>query len=413
MKNNYIQTNTPMPEKDEEKQKGSALQHNEAISDYRLGKIYFDKSDLKTAELYFNRSISNWKYPDDINFTFKTLGFLVRIAAETLDEKKTENYILQSEIFLEKSKKWLSHSGELTSEFYYNSGIIFSYRGDLKNALEDFALAAKKAREENSPEVLAKSVYGLANTYFNLKELQLTLKYLDQLKSILEVLGKSYLLGTYHLLYGNVYSELNEYNLSISHYQNAHKVLVDKTCWNLYGKLLLQEGIVYKKMGEFNKALLYFELTKLSINPQTFKKLYLKAENEITDVNGSDIDLVMDRNNRMIYEKNLGPIDFKHRFILLEILYLLVEKPGDFFSKELLAKSIWRDEYNPLVHDKLIYTSVSRLRKLIEPKKNKRCYIIRGQNGYTFNPKIKVRIHIDNEVDKKSNAYGIELSSPV
>ena len=57
-------------------------------------------------------------------------------------------------------------------------------------------------------------------------------------------------------------------------------------------------------------------------------------------------------------------------------------------------------EYNPLIHDKLIYTSISRLRKLIEPKKQKRKYIVRGKDGYALSPKVNVRFHKKTEFDK-------------
>ena len=134
---------------------------------------------------------------------------------------------------------------------------------------------------------------------------------------------------------------------------------------------------------------------------------------EVDDVNDSSVDLYLDRHNRVIHEKSLGVIDFKHRFVLLEILFLLAQTPGTYYNKDDLAKMIWKDEYNPLIHDKLIYTSISRLRKLIEPKGIKRQYILRGKDGYTFNPRVNARFHKENEVVKQKNIGNIEISSPV
>ena len=111
----------------------------------------------------------------------------------------------------------------------------------------------------------------------------------------------------------------------------------------------------------------------------------------------------------------MGTIDFKHRFVLLEILFLLSKNPGTYFDKEQLAKMIWKDEYNPLIHDKLIYTSVSRLRKLIEPTDadSKRKYIIRGKDGYTFNPLAKIRFHMEVKTNSERSIGNVDLSSPV
>ena len=80
------------------------------------------------------------------------------------------------------------------------------------------------------------------------------------------------------------------------------------------------------------------------------------------------MDIYLDRKNRTVREKTLGVIDFKHRFVLLDILFLLAESPGVYYEKDKLTDIIWGNKYNPLIHDKLIYTSICRLRKLIEPR---------------------------------------------
>jgi len=154
-----------------------------------------------------------------------------------------------------------------------------------------------------------------------------------------------------------------------------------------------------------------------TIDQKIFKKLVVLIADEIQDVNDSSVDLYLDKTNRKIRERSLGIIDFKHRFVLLEILFLLAKNIGSYFDKDCLAKAIWKDEYNPLIHDKLIYTSVSRLRKIIEPKKSKnetkRKYIIRGKDGYTFNPDVKIRFHQENKISFSKNIANVDLSSPV
>jgi tetratricopeptide (TPR) repeat protein len=166
------------------------------------------------------------------------------------------------------------------------------------------------------------------------------------------------------MLYGNIYKEIGKCSDADAAYDTAIKHLQQKNCWNLFGYILLGKGIVAKKSGEFNQALLYFRLAKNSANP-SYQRLSGLIQDQVEDVNDSSIDLYLDRHNRVIHEKDIGSIDFKHRFVLLEILFLLAKNPGQSYNKEDLAKSIWKDEYNPLIHDKLIYTSISRLIKLI------------------------------------------------
>ena len=43
---------------------------------YRLGKVYYDKADLNTAEDYFLRALDKTIYPKDAFAMFKCYGFL-------------------------------------------------------------------------------------------------------------------------------------------------------------------------------------------------------------------------------------------------------------------------------------------------------------------------------------------------
>lgn len=214
------------------------------------------------------------------------------------------------------------------------------------------------------------------------------------------------------MLYGNIYRDTGKFPEANRNYDQAISLLQEKNCWNLYGYILLGKGIVLKKQGEFNQALIYFNLGLSTIN-EKFRRLRELYLSQVADVNDSSVDLYLDRHNRVIHEKTLGTIDFKHRFVLLEILFLLAKNPGGSFNKEDLAKSIWKDEYNPLIHDKLIYTSISRLRKLIEPKGGNRKYILRGKDGYTFNPRVNARFHKEVDLGAKKVIGNVEISSPV
>lgn len=380
---------------------------------YRLAKLYYDKSDLRKAEEFFLKALESSEAPKDSYPIFKTYGFLIRIYSELQEATLADEYIRKSESLIDNLSESL---GSLGAEYFFNQGIVKNYRGRFQDARDSFLLSYKKSQEENEPEILAKSLYSLALSHFNSKDFDQALYYLEQLSQLLQILKKEYLFGSMHLLYGHIFSEKCEYSKSLSHYKIASKSLQRKNCWNLYGYILLGQGVVYKKMGEFNKALMFFELAQNSNDEHSFRRLGSLILAEVNDVNDSNVDLYLDRQNRMIHEKNLGSIDFKHRFVLLEILFLLARNSGTFYTKDDLAKSIWKEEYNPLIHDKLIYTSVSRLRKLIEPKNDpgsKRKYILRGKDGYTFNPNVNVRFHKEAEVSSVSNIGNVELSSPV
>lgn len=380
---------------------------------YTLGKIHYDKSDLNAAEENLLKALKCTEKPRDIFSIFKILGFLIRIASEKLEDEKAAAYISNAEELIEELSTML---GTLTAEYFYNVGIVKNYSGNFDDAKENFELAYKKAKEENEPEVLAKTLLALAINCYNRKDFEGALDYLNQLSQLLKIIKKNYLSGAMYLFSAKIYLEMDLHENAIHYFKKANETLQEKKCWNLYGYILLGKGAVHKRSGNYEKALMYYQLGLESVDTRVFKRLTSLLKSEIEDVNDSSVDLYLDRTNRKVKERKLGTIDFKHRFVLLEILFLLAKNPGVYFDKEQLAKSIWKDEYNPLIHDKLIYTSVSRLRKLIEPKNDKgekRKYIIRGKDGYTFNPMVKIRFHMETKSSNDKTIGNVELSSPV
>ncbi len=377
---------------------------------YRLAKVYYDKADFEKAEQYFLNSLDRTELPQDAFAVFKIYGFLIRIYGEGLNEVEANKYIAKSSEVLTQLVGVLP---ALSAEYFYNLGVVATYKGDFPDAHKNFQQAYRKAQLENEPELMAKSLYALATNSYNMAQFTDALAGLGQLNELLNILKKGYLKGSMHLLWGNTLRELGQYAEAMGHYEIALKLLHAKRCWNMHNYILLNKGVAMKKMGEFSKALMLFNLALQSTDDDNFRRLKQLILSEVEDVNDSSVDLYLDRHNRVIHEKSLGVIDFKHRFVLLEILFLLAVNPGTYYNKEDLAKMIWKDEYNPLIHDKLIYTSISRLRKLIEPKNGKRQYILRGKDGYTFNPRVNARFHRENDYIKEKKIGNIEISSPV
>lgn len=377
---------------------------------YRLAKIYYDKADIVKAEEFFLKALDQCELPQDAFAIMKIAGFLIRIYSESLKKEEAQNFIDISKTVLEVI---VSRHEILKAEYFFHLATTNMYVGNFEESMKNFQLAYKRAQEENEPELVAKSLYSLARSSYNEKDYKQALKLLNQLDQLLAILNKGYLKGSVNLLYGQIYNQMGEYNIAIDYLKKSLKDLNAKMCWNLLGYTLLHLGIAYKKNGDYKTSLIYFDLSTSVTNPQLFKRLNEKVLSEVNDVNDTNVDFYIDRQNRLIHVKELGTIDFKHRFVLLEILFLLAKNPGKYFDKEDLASDIWKDDYNPLIHDKLIYTSVSRLRKLVEPQDQKSKYIIRGKDGYTFSPAVNVRFY-HGAGDKQLDSIGnVEISSPI
>lgn len=383
----------------------------EGLSCYRLGKLFYDKADLLSAEELFLKSLTLWKKPDDVFFALKSLGFLIKIASERLEDDKVARLVEESENILFANVVTLEQSHP--AEYFYKTGVVYNYRGNSEKAQENFFQALHEAVKEGRVDIEAKARYTLATTYLHEKNIDEALLHLQCLEVLIGPLKKHYMNGAMHLLYGQIYSEMGNYARSLEHFGLSHTILLEKTCWNLIGQVLLGKGIVYKRLGQLNKAQFYFEFALQTINPQIFRRVTAQLKSQINEITDRNVDLILDCTNRIVYEREIGAVCFKHRFILLEILLLLARNPGTIFTKEELTQKIWRDKYHPLIHDKLIYTSMSRLRKLIGPKSEKKCYIVRDKDGYALAEGVKVRFHEEGDLDKKPRICHVELSTPV
>ena len=91
-------------------------------------------------------------------------------------------------------------------------------------------------------------------------------------------------------------------------------------------------------------------------------------------------------------EKEKGHINIKNQFILLDLLKLLISNPGIVYSKESLVEKVWKQKYDPRVHDNKIYVTIKRLRELVEPDHRKPKYIFRTKEGYYVNKKVKISL---------------------
>ena len=379
---------------------------------YKSAKTFYDKADLSKAYELFEESLALTRFPQDGYVAMKIFGFLIKISSEKKLEHLVSKWLRESSSYIEKFGKEM---GSLNSEYLFNQGILKGYLEEHVEASKILEFAYQKSIEENDSQILSKILLARAYNAFNLNDFRSAQKHLERLEEVLHIINKSYLKGAMYLFWARLLTRQEKYDEALQKLDLASRQLQEKKCWNLLGYMLLTRGQIYKKMGGYEKALMIFELAKNSSDPQTFKKLSDIIEGEVEEVNDSSIDLYLDRVNRKIIEKNIGIIDFKHRFVLLEILFLLAKNAGEYYDKHALAQEVWQDEYNPLIHDKLIYTSVSRLRKLIEPKKGqeKRKYIIRGKDGYTFNPNVKIRFQNSANQNNITQVSTFEITSPL
>ncbi|MCB0411140.1 MAG: winged helix-turn-helix domain-containing protein, partial [Bdellovibrionales bacterium] len=172
-----------------------------------------------------------------------------------------------------------------------------------------------------------------------------------------------------------------------------YETLKDRKQLYTYLCLLLQMGNTYADMGELDLARMYLNLVKKSLDPANHKRVARILDKRLLELgaeSGTQYDLVFDLANNSILEKKKGRVDFHNQFILLDLLRLFLRHPGEVYSKESLVRKIWKQEYDPSIHDNKIYVTIKRLRKMIEPDYDKPKYIFRAKNGYYLNRNTRI-----------------------
>ena len=184
----------------------------------------------------------------------------------------------------------------------------------------------------------------------------------------------------------------------------------DRKLWKCYEKasatdndyfipyILTQMSINYLHLNELEQSLTFLNLAEKNLDLENFKILV----KDIGNVKGfllkrrenikRSYDIIFNKEEHSIFEKQKGCINFKNQFILIDLLKLFISSPGSTYSKQKLVENVWKQEYSPEQHDNKIYVTIKRLRELIEPDINKPRYIFRNKSGYYLTEQTKILI---------------------
>lgn len=284
---------------------------------------------------------------------------------------------------------------ELNSTTFYTLALVCSYRGEYPQALEYLEKALALALSEDSKEDMCYAIHGLAAVYWSLGRTDDSLKEIYNLRVFFQVMKLPDLEISSQILNGYILVSLKRFDEALDVFWKAFEALKNQKNMYTYVSLLFAMGYAYAEAGEADLAKTYMRLAQQMADPNNFVFL-LRKINELTKKlsgkNENNYDLVFDQMSNSVVERKKGRIDFKNQFILLDMLKLFLKSPGEVYSKEALVKAVWRQEYDPSVHDNKIYVTIKRLRQLIEPDFDKPKYIYRAKNGYYLNRNAKVSI---------------------
>lgn len=375
---------------------------------FELGQLYLEKCDFPNAMDCFEKVKTEALQFHLYDNYFRSIACLLRIHAERLHFDKHESLIRE---VLQVGSSLTSYRRYLP-KLHYNQGVAAVYRRDHEEAKRQFEQAktlfedllkddtfSVKDKEELRRDLLS-ARYSLAvyerdkkNSAEALRLSEVLLKEIDELTHgphALEHVQLYDIEAGLLILQGRCLSEMGDHSQALDRYWTAHGILKSHRNWNHYYYVLLGLGRTYMALGNTERAQIFFDLIADAIGDLELNALKQSLERISHSIVDTQNRLMIDRERKVIIEKTLGEIHFERRFVLLEILYLIASQPGKVFSKEELVDKIWRESYNPMIHDSKVYTSISRLRKLIEPDFRRPVYILNERDGYAFNASVQL-----------------------
>jgi DNA-binding winged helix-turn-helix (wHTH) protein len=333
---------------------------------------------------------------EDYENLVEVIHLLLRCYAESLNFEKIEHY---KNVIL----NLVERDGVLlTGKTYYILALCSSYINQDANGLEFCQKALSLAIAHDDKETICSALLGISISYYFLNRLEDALKEMYNLQVFMNVLDLPQIRISSLMLKGQIYRKLGKHDKSLDELWCCYDLL--KGHKNLYASLSLFYGmaLTYKDMGQIDEAMKYLKLAHKAIDPKNLKKLSQSVESLIETIGESTekprFDIVYNSAKHLVMEKNKGRIDFNNQFILLDLLELFLANQGESFSKEQLVKIVWKQTYNPDVHDNKIYVTIKRLRQLIEPDIEKPKYIFRSKNGYYFSKESRVQLMTEKGV---------------
>jgi tetratricopeptide (TPR) repeat protein len=362
---------------------------------FEVGKLYADRADYVAAIPKVTEAAEQALATRDFSLYLQCQNLLLRMYAEQErfeDIQKTKE-LLQDLV--------LKEGFELNAKTYYTLALSASYRGQTDSALEYLQKSLAIALATDRKDDICHAIIGLAICYKRLGKMAEALKEIYNLQVFFQVLDIPEVKITSQILNAQIFYETGKSDQALEILWQTYDLVKELKNLFLHISLLYHMGCAYAAAGDKEMARTHLKLAVHSCDSKNLKILNRKISEVLSSLGGDvkeNYDMVFDVENHAIVERKLGKIDFKNQFILLDLLKLFVKNQGQVYSKEHLVESVWRQPYDPAVHDNKIYVTIKRLRKMIEPDYDKPKYIFRAKNGYYMNK--TARVLIENRGDK-------------
>jgi DNA-binding winged helix-turn-helix (wHTH) protein len=363
---------------------------------FEQGLFAYHRGDYSIALIELEKSCEAALISRDFPKYVEACTYVLRILAEREEFAKIDR-LEQRVLKILSAKETSELSPRLKSRALYVLGICSCYQESQHDqAMRRFREAIDFAMLGDDKEALAAPLYGAATAMYASQSYDEALRELDRLGVLLSCLKLPDISSASHLLRSMVLRNQGNLEEALASAWKSFESLKHHPHLVLYLHTLCVLGTIFIKKGDANSARLYLELADRGLKRNEFPRVARLVDEAIASLgrNGHmDFDMTFDARTGLLIEKHKGEIRFEGQFILRDLLRTFLENPGLIFTKEDLVRRVWREAYNPKIHDNKIYVTIKRLRQLLESSDGKTDYILRAKNGYFLNPKTRVCIN--------------------
>jgi tetratricopeptide (TPR) repeat protein len=359
-----------------------------------LGQLYADRIEFDKAIAVLILAAKGFQEEKEFNKFLECQCLLLRIYAE---REQHEDIIRIKELLQDLV---LNEGLELSAKTYYTLGLCAGYKGQPETAMEYFQKSLAIALAHDNKKDICYAINGIAISYKDLGKVQEALKEIYNLQVFFQVIEIPEIKMSSQVFNASIMMELKKFDQAIELLWSAYEDLKTRKAFYAQGWLLFQLGRAYSLSGDKESGRTYLNMAAKLVDPVNMVRLHKLVQAELSQHSldsKHSFDLVFQLEEHTVVEKKLGKVDFKNQFILLDLLRLFCQNQGQVYSKEFLVEHVWKQSYDPSVHDNKIYVTIKRLRKLIEPDFDKPKYIFRAKNGYFMNKSAKILLEKNEE----------------
>lgn len=308
-----------------------------------IGQDYYHLGELEEGDKFLQKGLEN-SYNDSLKF--QSFHILALIYEEKKDKEKALNYFTKA---LEISKK----KGDKEKEIIVTAALASLY------------LKIGKVKEIKLPE--NKYIDDLPD--YLQTDYSLLLAEISILENNLKE-ARKFIQGALDLCDKNDNFLLFRANYLMSIIEKKDRTTREEESLVYFGKLF---GYEKRKALTFYSHLEKQASLEDSYLIKTKDREYYSDLSEVENLKKDmeSFDLFIDLSEGIVWEKSRGYVDFSRKKNLASLLFHFVRNAGESFSLESLYTSIWKNKFNKKTDSITLRTSLSRLRKLLEPEETK------------------------------------------